>query len=106
MSILVTPPARERLQRLLTDAGNEWVRFGVKGGGCSGFAYTLDTAPAASATDKTFEIDGLRICVDKKSYLHVHGTTIDFEDTLVRSGFVYDNPMARRSCACGTSFAV
>lgn len=83
-----------------------YLRVGVKGGGCSGFSYVLDLVERASESDKQFEEHGARVCVDRKSYLFVNGTVVDFRDDLVKAGFVFENPAARRTCSCGDSFAV
>ncbi len=106
MSVQLTPRAAERVRTLLLDKGLEdgWLRLGVKGGGCSGFSYVLDLVPTPTESDKQFEAHGTRVCVDRKSYLHVNGTTVDWSDDLVKTGFVFDNPVARKTCSCGDSF--
>jgi iron-sulfur cluster assembly protein len=104
----LTPRAADRVRTLLADKGlpDGWLRLGVKGGGCSGFSYVLDLVAAAAERDRRFEEHGARICVDLKSYLFVNGTTVDWRDDLVKEGFVFDNPTAKKSCSCGDSFAV
>jgi iron-sulfur cluster assembly protein len=78
------------------------LRVGVQGGGCSGLSYAmrLDT----QARDKIFEEHGARIFVDPKSLLYLNGTTLQYEETLMRQGFVFQNPNAARNCGCGSSF--
>ena len=80
------------------------LRVGVQGGGCSGLSYAmrLDTQPRDR--DKIFEEFGARIFVDPKSLLYQNGTTLEYEETLMRQGFVFQNPNAERSCGCGSSF--
>ena len=80
------------------------LRVGVQGGGCSGLSYAmrLDTQPRDR--DKIFEEHGARIFVDPKSFLYLNGTTLEYEETLMRQGFVFQNPNAARNCGCGSSF--
>src|ERR1700739_4204163 len=80
------------------------LRLGVQGGGCSGLSYAmrLDTQPRER--DKIFVEFGARIFVDPKSLLYLNGTTLEYEETLIRQGFVFQNPNATRSCGCGSSF--
>jgi iron-sulfur cluster assembly protein len=82
------------------------LRVGVKGGGCSGFSYTLGFDDQTSETDQTYEIGGVRIVCDPKSFLYLNGTQIDFEDTLMGRGFKFGNPNAAKTCGCGESFSV
>jgi len=81
------------------------LRVGIKGGGCSGFSYTLDVAERPDETDEVFETHGLRVICDPKSLLYLDGTEIDYSDDLLKGGFVFNNPNAKRSCGCGTSFS-
>ncbi len=80
------------------------LRVGVKGGGCSGFTYTLDVAAEPAEDDEVFESNGVRICCDRKSYLYLNGTEVDFDDKLIGGGFVFNNPNAKARCGCGASF--
>jgi iron-sulfur cluster assembly protein len=82
------------------------LRVGVKGGGCSGFSYTLGFDDQVSETDQVYEIEGVRVVCDPKSFLYLNGTQIDFEDTLMGRGFKFGNPNAAKSCGCGESFSV
>ena len=108
MALDLTPAAKTRVRTLITERadGKEWLRLAVRGGGCSGLLYDLDWAEQPTEADKTFQFDDVNVCIDKKSYLFLNGITLDFEDTLVRSGFVFHNPEAKRSCSCGESFTV
>ena len=82
------------------------VRMGVKGGGCSGFTYTLDFDNHKRKFDLFFESNGLGILVDKKSHLYIGKTTIDWSYTLSDRGLKFDNPDAKGSCGCKTSFMI
>jgi iron-sulfur cluster assembly protein len=80
------------------------LRVGVQGGGCSGLSYAMRLDTQARDRDKVFEEFGARIFVDSKSLLFLNGTVLEYEDTLMRQGFVFQNPNAARSCGCGSSF--
>ncbi len=82
------------------------LRVGVKGGGCSGFSYTLGFDDQLAETDQIYEIDGVRVVCDPKSFLYLNGTQIDFEDNLMGRGFKFGNPNAAKTCGCGESFSV
>jgi iron-sulfur cluster assembly protein len=82
------------------------LRVGVQGGGCSGLSYAMRLDKQPRDRDKVFEEFGARIFVDPKSLLYLNGTTLDYEETLMRQGFVFVNPNAARSCGCGSSFTV
>ncbi len=84
----------------------EWLRLAIQGGGCSGLSYHMEFVPQPQEKDKRFEFDGLSVCVDRKSYLYLNGTVVDFEATLVREGFVFANPAAKKTCSCGESFTL
>ena len=80
------------------------VRVGVKGGGCSGFTYTVDFDSRKNKFDLEFESFGLNVLVDKKSHLFIKGTEIDWSDDLNDRGLKFNNPSAKGSCGCRTSF--
>jgi iron-sulfur cluster assembly protein len=82
------------------------VRVAVKGGGCSGLTYHLEITDKELPTDKVVEQYGVRVMVDKKSYIYLVGTTLEFSDGLNGKGFVFHNPNAKKTCGCGTSFGV
>lgn len=87
------------------------LRVGVRGGGCSGLEYYLDLVPEPQPKDKLFEFidgDGLKIvlAVDRKSYLFINGSELDFKKGMMHSGFEFNNPLASRSCSCGDSFSM
>jgi iron-sulfur cluster assembly protein len=82
------------------------LRLGVKGGGCSGLSYAVSFDTQPRERDRIFTFDGVRIFVDPKSFVYLHGMTVDYEETLMRQGFTFVNPNSTRSCGCGTSFSV
>ncbi len=106
MAITFTEAAVSRGQKMLEEKGADWVRLGIRGGGCSGLSYFMEFVETPQEKDKEIAIEGLRVCVDRKSYLYLNGTEVDFEETLVRNGFVFHNPQAKRSCSCGESFSL
>lgn len=83
-----------------------FVRVGVEGGGCSGLTYQLKFDTELKENDKVFEDKGLKLIVDKKSFLYLVGTELDFSDGLNGKGFQFHNPNASRTCGCGESFSV
>jgi iron-sulfur cluster assembly protein len=82
-----------------------FLRMGVKGGGCSGMSYLLEFDTEKGPHDKEFEIDGVKVVVDKKSYLYLNGTTLDYVQQGLTGGFTFVNPAAKSTCGCGTSFS-
>ena len=88
------------------DASKDYVRVGVKSGGCSGLSYELKFDKAIMETDKVFEVNGIRIIVDKKSFLYLAGTILEYSGGLNGKGFVFNNPNAQRTCGCGESFSL
>jgi iron-sulfur cluster assembly protein len=84
---------------------NVFLRMGVKGGGCSGMSYSLEFDTELGPHDKEFEIEGIKVVVDKKSYLYLNGTMLDYVTQGLTGGFTFVNPNAKSSCGCGTSFS-
>lgn len=82
-----------------------FLRMGVKGGGCSGMSYLLEFDSEMGPHDKEFDIDGVKVVCDKKSYLYLSGTTLDYVQQGLTGGFTFVNPQAKSSCGCGTSFS-
>ena len=106
--INVTDSAKNQALKLMQEEGKDgfFIRVGVKGGGCSGLMYQLEMDNQELEDDRFFEDNGVRIVVDKKSYLYLIGTTLDFSGGLNGKGFVFKNPNADRTCGCGESFSV
>ena len=80
-------------------------RLGVMGGGCSGLSYSIKFDSRPRERDRIYDFDGVRVFVDPKSFLYLHGMTLDYEETLMRQGFNFINPNSTRSCGCGSSFS-
>ncbi|NRA12720.1 MAG: iron-sulfur cluster assembly accessory protein [Crocinitomicaceae bacterium] len=106
--ITVTDSAKKQALRLMEDEGQDgyFIRVGVEGGGCSGLMYKLDFDNEHQETDKSFVDNGIKVVVDKKSFLYLVGTTLDFSGGLNGKGFVFVNPNADRTCGCGESFSI
>jgi iron-sulfur cluster assembly protein len=108
--IKVSDTAKTKVMSLMQeegfDAARDFVRVGVRSGGCSGLSYELKFDHAASETDKVFEDNDIRIIVDKKSFLYLAGTVLEYSGGLNGKGFVFNNPNAQRTCGCGESFSL
>jgi iron-sulfur cluster assembly protein len=134
MPVIVTETAAREIDSIIQqqglEAANVKLRVGVKGGGCSGFSYLLDLTEVQKDTDESWdysfrrngtkfekiesgggvdvaETDAftLRVVCDPKSYLYLNGTTIDFKESIMGRGFVFENPNATSTCGCGSSFS-
>jgi len=101
--IQVTDKALARIRTAIVKEGG--LRLGVQGGGCSGLSYNIrfDTQPRER--DRVFQFDDVRVFVDPKSFIYLHGMTLDYQETLMQQGFVFVNPNSSKSCGCGTSFS-
>ena len=109
LTVEITEKAAEKIKYFADkdgDADNVGVRVAVKGGGCSGLTYDLKITGEHNDTDKVVEQYGVKVIVDKKSYIYLVGTQLDFSDGLNGKGFVFENPNAKKACGCGTSFSV
>jgi iron-sulfur cluster assembly protein len=106
--INITETAKNQAIKLMQEDGkpDAFIRVGVQGGGCSGLMYELGFDNELKETDKVFEAEGVKIVVDKKSFLYLVGTTLDFSGGLNGKGFVFVNPNADRTCGCGESFSI
>lgn len=108
MAIALTETAAREIKNIIKDQGlseQAALRVGVKGGGCSGFSYVLDLTEDAVETDEVMESQGVKVLADRKSYLYLNGTEIDFRDEVMGRGFVFKNPNATHTCGCGSSFS-
>jgi iron-sulfur cluster assembly protein len=107
--ILVTEKALAKVRIAMAKEGvspeQGGLRLGVQGGGCSGLSYNVrfDTQPRER--DRIFQFSDVRVFVDPKSFIYLHGMTLDYQETLMQQGFVFVNPQASKSCGCGTSFS-
>ncbi|HEY1211150.1 MAG TPA: iron-sulfur cluster assembly accessory protein [Terracidiphilus sp.] len=105
----VTDKALKRIRAAMAKEGisptEGGLRLGVMGGGCSGLSYSIKFDTKPRERDRIYEFDGVRVFVDPKSFLYLHGMTLDYEETLMRQGFNFVNPNSTRSCGCGSSFS-
>lgn len=107
--IKVSDKAKEQVMELIRKnsySPDYFIRVGVKGGGCSGLMYNLDFDNKTLEGDKVFEDNGIKIITDKKSFLYLVGTELDYSGGLNGKGFVFKNPNASRTCGCGESFSI
>ena len=108
--IKVSDYAKEKAIQLMTEDGfqpfEDFIRVGVKSGGCSGLEYVLKFDNEKSDADQIFEDNGIKIIVDKKSILYLAGTTLEYSGGLNGKGFIFNNPNANRTCGCGESFSL
>ena len=107
--ITITDRAASEVHRIVTEQNlpdATALRLGVKGGGCSGFSYTLGFDDQVGEIDQVFETNGVKVVCDPKSFLYLNGTQVDFEESLMGRGFKFGNPNAAKSCGCGESFSV
>ena len=108
--IKVSDDASKRIVAMMQedgfDATIDYVRVGVKSGGCSGLSYELTFDKLIAENDKVFEDNNIKIAVEKKSFLYLAGTILEFSGGLNGKGFVFNNPNAQRTCGCGESFSL
>ena len=108
--IKVSDIAKKKVIELMTDEGynatTDFVRVGVKSGGCSGLSYELKFDKEKAENDKVFVDNNVKIIIDKKSFLYLVGTTLEYSGGLNGTGFVFNNPNANRTCGCGESFSL
>ena len=106
--VSVSEAAAEQVKLQLQKRGtpDAYLRLGVKGGGCSGFSYVLQFEDNPPRTrDKVFQYHGINVVVDSKSLVLLDGCTLEWEKTLIKSGFKFNNPNEKSSCGCGHSFS-
>jgi iron-sulfur cluster assembly protein len=105
MAITMTDFAIEKVSGIMTkrQTPDYYLRIGLKGGGCSGYMYSYDFVEVTKEKDKIFDFGKVKICIDIKSYLFLNGMEIDYEEDLLKSGLVFNNPKADRTCGCGES---
>ncbi len=103
--VTVTPKAVDKIRAAFKREGvSGGLRLGVLGGGCSGLSYQFKFDPKPRATD-ILDFEDVQVFIDPKSMVYLDGMTLDWRDSLIQSGFVFDNPHAKKSCGCGTSFS-
>ena len=106
--ILVTETAVREIKKILErqNVPGTFLRVGVKGGGCSGLSYLMNLDAQMGELDRVFEFDSVKVVVDVKSLLYLNGLTLDYTGDLLNGAFRFNNPQAKRSCGCGSSFSV
>lgn len=108
--IKVSDTAKRKVIDLMKDEGfdasQDYVRVGVKSGGCSGLSYELKFDKTTGETDKIFIDNDIKIAVEKKSFLYLAGTILEYSGGLNGKGFIFNNPNANRTCGCGESFSL
>tara|TARA_Y100000034_G_scaffold87221_1_gene104559 strand:+ start:660 stop:986 length:327 start_codon:yes stop_codon:yes gene_type:complete len=107
MPITITEAAKKKVSSLLRkrQTPEHYLKVSVQSGGCSGFMYNYEFIEAPNDSDKIFEFDDVRICIPKKSYILLNGMEIDYKEELLKSGLVFNVPLAQRSCGCGESIS-
>lgn len=109
VDVILTETAAREIKTICEQQSLEldkvYLKLGVKGGGCSGFSYILDLTETKHDQDHEFEIHGVRVICDPKSFLYLRGTEVDFKDEIMGRGFVFKNPNATSTCGCGSSFS-
>jgi iron-sulfur cluster assembly protein len=107
MALALSEKAVKQVKHLMQaqHLDNVYLRMGVKGGGCSGLSYALEFDNELGPHDKKFDIEGIQVVCDTKSYLYLNGTTLDYVTEGLTGGFTFVNPNAKSSCGCGTSFS-
>ncbi|MBD8017286.1 MULTISPECIES: HesB/IscA family protein [Kaistella] len=108
--IKVSDQAKQKAIQLMTEDGfrpfEDYIRVGVKSGGCSGLEYVLKFDSERSDSDQVFEDNGIKIIIEKKSILYLAGTVLEYSGGLNGKGFIFNNPNANRTCGCGESFSL
>jgi len=107
--IKVSESAKMQVAKLMADENHpddSFVRVGVEGGGCSGLMYQLTFDHEMKEGDQVFEDNGVKVVVDRKSFLYLIGTELEYTGGLNGKGFVFNNPNASRTCGCGESFSI
>lgn len=107
-AIVISEPAARQIRALLGQKGTPQggLRVGVKGGGCSGLSYFMDWADGPAKYDEVVDEGGARVFVDPKSAMFLKGTTLDYQTSLMQTGFVFKNPNVKTACGCGESFTI
>ena len=99
----MTPAAAKQISRLMTRDGSEGLRIGVKKGGCAGMEYTMEYVAEVDPHDEVVEQDGARVMIAPMAQMFLFGTEIDYETSLLESGFKFKNPNVAEACGCGES---
>jgi iron-sulfur cluster assembly protein len=107
--IQVTDRALKRIRVAMAKEGvsptEGGLRLGIQGGGCSGLSYNIRFDSQPRERDRIYNFEDVRVFVDPKSFIYLHGMVLDYEETLMRQGFNFINPHSTKSCGCGSSFS-
>ncbi len=111
MEITISDRATKRIEEIRAGQNvpeDAFLKIGVVSGGCSGLTYDLDFKAdiEPQENDKVFELNGMKVIVDMRSFLYLAGTELDYTDGLEGQGFHFNNPNASRTCSCGESFSI
>lgn len=105
--VTLTEKAVSEVKRIIAEMeGDQYLRVGVRGGGCAGFSYALNLDTETSDKDIIEEQNGIKIAIDKRSSLYLQDVSIDFHEDFMKRGFVFNNPNSRGKCGCGSSFSM
>ncbi len=102
-AITLTPKAVAQVLNLMEDKGHAGLRLGVKKGGCAGMEYTMELVDDIDVNDEVVEQDGARVMIEPMAQMFLFGTEIDYETSLLESGFKFNNPNVTEACGCGES---
>ena len=102
-AVTMTPAAISQIARLMDKKGHQGLRIGVKKGGCAGMEYTMDYVTEVDPNDEVVEQDGARVMIAPMAQMFLFGTEIDYEVSLLESGFKFRNPNVSEACGCGES---
>jgi iron-sulfur cluster assembly protein len=102
-AVTITPAAVKQIARLMDKDGHQGLRIGVKTGGCAGMEYTMDYVTEIDPADEVVEQDGARVMIAPMAQMYLFGTEIDYQTSLLESGFVFRNPNVVEACGCGES---
>ena len=102
-AVTMTPTAASQIGKLMNKGDTKGLRFGVKKGGCAGMEYTMDCVTEVDPNDEVVEQDGARVMIAPMAQMFLFGTEIDYQTSLLESGFVFNNPNVTEACGCGES---
>lgn len=102
-AVTITPKAAHHISNLMQSAGHAGLRIGIKKGGCAGMEYTMEYVNEPDSNDEVVEQDGARVMIAPMAQMFLFGTEIDYETTLLESGFKFRNPNVTEACGCGES---
>ncbi|PJE29854.1 iron-sulfur cluster assembly protein [Pseudooceanicola antarcticus] len=102
-AVTITPRASAQIVKLMQKDGHQGLRIGVKKGGCAGMEYTMDYVDSVDPMDEVVEQDGARVMIAPMAQMFLFGTEIDYETSLLESGFKFNNPNVTEACGCGES---